>query len=99
MDNNQRASRYLCEMKDLEMTAQFLGMSVGHQQRRLCGMQRTCVSKRGLKEGVWFEPVKALLKRKVNHRWTARHAAQPRPWVVDAKKKAVRHDLGGQQKM
>ena len=31
-----------------------------------------------LKEGVWFEPVKALLKRKVNHIWTTRHAAQTR---------------------
>ena len=34
-----------------------------------------------LKEGVWFEPVKALLKRKVHHRWTAKHAAQARSWV------------------
>ena len=35
-----------------------------------------------LKEEVWFERLKAMLKRKVNHRWTARHAAQARYWVI-----------------
>ena len=53
-----------------------------------------------LKEGMWFEPVKALLNRKVTHRWTAKagcasQAVGLEP-VVNAKK-AVRHKLDGQQ--
>ena len=55
-----------------------------------------------LKEGVWFEPVEALLKIKVNHRCTARHGAPARSWVIGgawAQKKALRHQLGDKQKM
>ena len=33
-------------------------------------------------ENLWFEAVKALLKRKVYHSWTARHAAQAKSWIV-----------------
>ena len=35
-----------------------------------------------LREGARFEPIKALFKRKPNHSWTARHAAQARSWVI-----------------
>ena len=54
------------------------------------------------KEGVWLEPVKAMLKRKVSHRWTARHAAQARSWVISGawtQQEAVRHDWDGQQQL
>ena len=35
-----------------------------------------------LKERVWFERIKALLTRKPNHSWTARHAAQAKSFVI-----------------
>ena len=54
-----------------------------------------------LKEGVWFEPIKAVLKRTVNHTWTARRAAQARSCVMSGawtQKKAKRHELCAESK-
>ena len=38
---------------------------------------------RDFEEGIWFEPIKALLKRKLNRIWTTRHAAQARSCVIN----------------
>ena len=49
-----------------------------------------------LKEGVWFEPMSALLKGKQICSWTARHAASARSWVISgAWTPKMLHDMNG----
>ena len=35
-------------------------------------------------EAVWFEPIRAFLRRKCNDKWTQRHVAYALPWVINA---------------
>ena len=36
-----------------------------------------------MSKGMWFEPIRVFLRRKCNDKWTPRHAANARSWVVD----------------